>query len=398
MNYPPPQFPPNFNPQYSHPFNPYGGKSSFPFNPFTQGSYQGAYQGMRKQQQQQQQGGGQATPVGSTAFFQGSDSQADESSPVGSASPVSQEKLHREDPVDTADWSERGESSPEESPKKEGRVCWGEEENLRLISAWLKCSNDPIQGVDRREDRYWKDVVAEYNLHAPKEQRRTTAKLKNHWSKTIPFITKFNGCYDKARREHSSGESDDQVMERAREEYRKVVNKKRPFALEYWWRAVKDQPKWSKAYLIEEMMNKRSRLNASGAYSSSNQESEDADPAARCRPPGRNTSKAQQKAKGKSVHSEGSISNENVNLFNELQSRKAIAAEKMAEATLTKAQAAQAKAEADSKMAEAEKEKTKLQMMDKYMTLLDKDTTGYDEVTKARHEQMLTFLANQLFS
>ncbi|RLN29736.1 hypothetical protein C2845_PM05G27020 [Panicum miliaceum] len=106
MNYPPPQFSPNFNPQYSHPFNPYGGQSSFTFNPFTQGSYQGAYQGMR-QQQQQQQGGGQATPVGSTTFFQGSDSQADESSPVGSASPVSQEQLRREDPVDTADWSER---------------------------------------------------------------------------------------------------------------------------------------------------------------------------------------------------------------------------------------------------------------------------------------------------
>jgi hypothetical protein len=49
---------------------------------------------------------------------------------------------------------------------------------------------------------------------------------------------------------------------------------------------VKDQPKWSKAYPIEEMMNKRNRLNASGAYSSSNQNSEDADPTVRCRPPG----------------------------------------------------------------------------------------------------------------
>ena len=85
----------------------------------------------------------------------------------------------------------------------------------------------------------------------------------------------------------------------------------------------------------------RDKLNASGAYSSSNQDSEDANPAARQRPPGRNASKAQQKAKGKSVHSEDTISNENINLFNKLQLRKAIAAEKMAEATLTKAQAAQ---------------------------------------------------------
>jgi hypothetical protein len=106
-------------------------------------------------------------------------------------------------------------------------------------------------------------------------------------------------------------------------------------------------------------------------------------PAARCQPPGRNAAKAQQKGKGKSVHSEDTISNENVSLFNELQLRKAIAAEKMAEATLAKAQAAQAKAEADNKMADAEKGKTKLEMMDKYMVLLDKDTTGYDKVTKA---------------
>jgi len=87
-----------------------------------------------------------------------------------------------------------------------------------------------------------------------------------------------------------------------------------------------------------------------------------------------------------------------VSLFNQLQLRKAIAAEKMAEATLAKAQAAQAKAEADNKMADAEKGKTKLQMMDKYMELLYKDSTGYDEVTRARHEDMLAYLATQLFS
>jgi hypothetical protein len=59
-------------------------------------------------------------------------------------------------------------------------VYWGEEENLRSVSAWLKWSNDPIQEVDRRGDIYWKNVTAEYNLHAPKERRRTSAKLKNH--------------------------------------------------------------------------------------------------------------------------------------------------------------------------------------------------------------------------
>jgi hypothetical protein len=98
----------------------------------------------------------------------------------------------------------------------------------------------------------------------------------------MPLITKFNACYEKAKREHGSAESNDQVMERARAEYKRDAEKKRPFALEYWWKAVKDQPKWSKAYPIEAVMNKRTKVNATGAYTSSNQDSEDVDPTIRC--------------------------------------------------------------------------------------------------------------------
>ena len=400
MSYPPPQFPPNFHHPYPRIFNPFGAQPNYPQFSFTQGypgsSYQGAV-GVG----QHPRGGSEASPVGSIAFFQGSratDSRGDESSPIGSASPVSQEQQLGADPVEAAVWSERSESSPDELEKREGRVHWGQEENLRLVSAWIKHSTDPVVGVDRRGDRYWKDVAAEYNMHAPKQQRRSATQCKNHWQKTIPFITKFNACYDKAKREHVSGESDDQVIERAREEYKGAAKKKRPFALEYWWKAVKDQPKWSKAYPIEEMMNKRSRLNESGAYTSSNPESEDADPSSRCRPLGRNAAKAQQKNKGKLVYSEDSISNDNVQQFNELQLRKTIAAEKMAEATLVQAEAAKTKAEADNKMADAEKDKTKLQKLEMYMVLLRTDTSGYDERTKAGHDQMLALLAKDLFS
>jgi hypothetical protein len=156
---------------------------------------------------------------------------------------------------------------------------------------------------------------------------------------------------------------------------------------------VKDQPKWNKTYPIEEVMNKRTKVNATGAYTSSNQDSEDADPAIRCRPPGRNAAKAQQKGKGKSVHSEDNISNENVNLFNELQLRKTIAAEKMAEATLIKVEA-----EAKNKMTYNEMEKAKLQKLSMYMALLDKDISSYDEEAKKGHKQMLAYLSAQLFS
>jgi hypothetical protein len=44
----------------------------------------------------------------------------------------------------------------------------------------------------------------------------------------MPLITKFNACYEKAKREHGSAESNDQVMERARAEYKRAAEKKRP--------------------------------------------------------------------------------------------------------------------------------------------------------------------------
>ncbi|RCV13181.1 hypothetical protein SETIT_2G327000v2 [Setaria italica] len=199
------------------------------------------------------------------AFFQGSrggNSRGNESNPIGSASLVSQEYQLPVDPVEIEDWSDKSESSPEESHKKDGRVYRGKEENLQFASAWLKCSNDPVLSIDKRGDRYWKDVEAE-----------------------------------------------------TREAYKKVVKKKGPFALEYWWRAGKDQLKWTKAQL---------------------------------------------KGKGKSVYSEDNILNENVQDFNELQLRKAIAAEKMAEATLVNAEAKKIQAEANNKMVEAKKERARL--------------------------------------
>jgi hypothetical protein len=70
-------------------------------------------------------------------------------------------------------------------------------------------------------------------------------------------------------------------MKSAHAAYKGAAKKKRPFALKYWWKTVKDQPKWSKAYTIKEMMNKRTKVNASEAYTSSNQDSEDADPTIR---------------------------------------------------------------------------------------------------------------------
>ena len=74
-------------------------------------------------------------------------------------------------------------------------------------------------------------------------------------------------------------------MERAHAIYKREA-KEKPFTFDYWWKVVKDQPKWAKRIENQEInMSKRVKHNESGTYtSSSNQESEDAEPRDRPRP------------------------------------------------------------------------------------------------------------------
>jgi hypothetical protein len=62
----------------------------------------------------------------------------------------------------------------------------------------------------------------------------------------------------------------------------------------------------------------------------------------------------------------------------------------MADATLIQAEAAKDKVE-------TEKEKIKVDKLSKYLDLLHKDTSGYDDVQMKRHEQVVDFLARELF-
>jgi hypothetical protein len=59
---------------------------------------------------------------------------------------------------------------------------------------------------------------------------------------------------------HASGESDAQIMVRAYAVFSNE-NSDKQFLLEYWWREVKGQPKWERMY--PSILNKRTKLNAS---------------------------------------------------------------------------------------------------------------------------------------
>lgn len=253
-----------------------------------------------------------------------------------------------------------------------------------LVSAWLNNSNDPIDGSSKKSDHFWKQIAKEYNMYAPQDQQKSAAQCKIHWTKNTSKVSKFNACYNELKSTYASGQSEDQLMEKVHEKYKVVAKTKRPFPLEHWWKMVKKQPKWRRLYTLEEM-NKRNKLDAAGAYSSSNQETEAEEETKR--PQGQKAAKAQRK--GKSKCSTGTLSNENVEQFNNLQIRKSITAEKIATATLLYA-------ENEKERIEAEKEKTKVAKLDKYFNLIEKSTSNFTNDEKLRHERLVEYLAKEL--
>ena len=93
-------------------------------------------------------------------------------------------------------------------------MYWSEKDNLRLLSAWINNSNDPIDGNSKAGAHYWKEVAAEYNKHAPKDRKRTATQCKNHYNTTNALVTRFHGCWTEISNTYESDQSDEQLMEK----------------------------------------------------------------------------------------------------------------------------------------------------------------------------------------
>ncbi|CAL5032199.1 unnamed protein product [Urochloa decumbens] len=333
---------------------------------------------------------GPSSHVGSGAMFGGGGGE-DSASPV--TYPIAPAQNASQGPIRVEQWSDA--DSDEE--KKSGRMHWAEEDNLRLVSAWLHNSNDPIDGNGKKGPHYWKEVAAEYNAYAPKGKERTAMQLKNHWNTTSALVMKFHGCWTEINNTYRSGYSDEQVMDMVQEEWKRVKKTEKPFPYVYWWRAVREEPKWLNRDVAVDIMNKRNKVSSSGAYtSSSNRDTDDAADTDRPQPLGQKQAKEQRKAKGKGKVKgkekvgKGQLSEENLEEFNNLQDKKTEAIEKMAAA-------AREHAAAIDKMAEADKEKVKMDKIKQLTELMKIDTNSYSPTQKARHEKLLDFLTDEIY-
>ncbi|PUZ52107.1 hypothetical protein GQ55_6G244300 [Panicum hallii var. hallii] len=119
-----------------------------------------------------------------------------------------------------------------EDGRTEKRLNWTKDEDIRLASAWVHNSKDPVDGTDRKSDQYRADVC----------RRRNRNQLKIRWNRVKKPVSEFHGCWVKTNKVYRSGVSDDQLMEIAEKMYASDHSDKE-FMLKHIWKVEKEKNK-----------------------------------------------------------------------------------------------------------------------------------------------------------
>lgn len=84
-------------------------------------------------------------------------------------------------------------NSPDEEQQR-GHRKWSEEDNLRLVSAWLNNLNNPIDENSKKCDQYWNKIAEEFNSNTTRDEKRIASQCKRHQRKMNIKDVLFNGC------------------------------------------------------------------------------------------------------------------------------------------------------------------------------------------------------------
>ncbi|CAD6256913.1 unnamed protein product [Miscanthus lutarioriparius] len=143
--------------------------------------------------------------------------------------------------------------------RTEKRILWTEEEDIRLMSAWIEHSIDSTCGADKGGNQYWGEVVESYNKNTPPLRKRNLKQCKDRWHKINRWTDLFECACVKARRVFTSGYSDQMWIDAAHMFY--VEDNKDaklgPFVGIEVWKICRKVSKW-KTY-NEELRNARKR-------------------------------------------------------------------------------------------------------------------------------------------
>lgn len=133
--------------------------------------------------------------------------------------------------------------------RTEKRLLWTKEEDLRLVSAWLNNSNDPIGSNYKKNDQYWKGVAAVYNSTTPKNRVRLAKQIKDRFGRIKKRVAWFCAAWKEANALWASGESDVDLINRALQTYEEDHKTDGPFMFKHCWDVLRKEPKWD-AYLL----------------------------------------------------------------------------------------------------------------------------------------------------
>ncbi|KAK2449105.1 glutathione S-transferase T3 [Trifolium repens] len=149
--------------------------------------------------------------------------------------------------------------------KKKPRELYTRNEDTLLIQSWVNVSKDPLVGVDQKAVSLWLRIAVNYNENRGQSREKENSQLKSQWHRINSRVQKFVGCYKQAVHGKKSGTSEKDILVNAHAFYAQDMSE--PFNLEYAWRLLKDEPKWMRE--SPETSSKRTKISASGTYSSS---------------------------------------------------------------------------------------------------------------------------------
>ncbi|KAG6645334.1 hypothetical protein CIPAW_08G115400 [Carya illinoinensis] len=116
------------------------------------------------------------------------------------------------------------------------------EEDKLLVSAWLNCSLDAVQGTYQKHSQLWEKNFEYFQQFKETTNERTIKSLIHRWSVIQKATNKFCAKLAQVEGLNQSGMTEQDKFDKAKVMYQLL--EKCLFQFEHCWHLLKDQPKW----------------------------------------------------------------------------------------------------------------------------------------------------------
>ncbi|CAE5980660.1 unnamed protein product [Arabidopsis arenosa] len=196
------------------------------------------------------------------------------------------------------------------TPARPRSSKWTTEQNLVLLSGWIKYGTDSVVDRNQKGDSYWGKIAEYCNEHGSFDTPRDGVSCRNHYNYVNKSLGKWVGAYDNAKRMQRSGWSEDDVLAKAHELYSSAGNGNFKYIKE--WLAIRDQPRYGS------QVGGNTGSGSSGSKRAHESDASDTNSVgSSTRPMGRDAAKKKAKKKGKGAALE--VVNEEWNEFKQLK-------------------------------------------------------------------------------